>query len=158
MIANDIGGFHTDAATPERKSLMQMKNLTSEEQQRLWKLDEPPTRRILLWGLDGRNNPCLLILYGIQEFERDLFASRRSYRAYGHLLKPEVCYTHYAVFHGTGGHLPSIPNTYFFREKNLLCYAKGYKTAHRYWDYDRNSRTWQPRVDIDKKYIIPEIA
>ena len=53
MIANDIGGFHTDAATPERKSLMQMKNLTSEEQQRLWKLDEPPTRRILLWGLDG---------------------------------------------------------------------------------------------------------
>ena len=156
MIANDIGGFHTDAATPERKSLMQMKNLTSEEQQRLWKLDEPPTRRILLWGLDGRNNPCLLILYGIQEFERDLFASRRSYRAYGHLLKPEVCYTHYAVFHGTGGHLPSIPNTYFFREKNLLCYAKGYKTAHRYWDYDRNSRTWQPRVDIDKKYIIPE--
>lgn len=31
-----------------------MRNLTSEEQQRLWKPDEPPVRKILLWGLDSK--------------------------------------------------------------------------------------------------------
>lgn len=133
-----------------------MKNLTTEEQQRLWKLEEPPIRKILLWGLDGRKNPCLLILYGEQEFERDLYASRNSYYAEAHLLKPMVVYTNYAVFHGTGGHLPSIPNTYFFKEKNLLCYMKGYKTARRYWEYDRNGTGWYQRIDIDEKYIIQE--
>ena len=46
------------------------------------------------------------------------------------LLKPVIAYTHYAVFHGINGHLPSIPNTYYYEEQNLLCYTKGYKTAH----------------------------
>ena len=132
-----------------------MKNLTSEEQQRLWKLDEPPTRRILLWGLDSKKNPCLLILYGKQEIEQELKLSPRSYYPDTYLLKPTVKYTNYAVFHGINGHLPSIPNTYYYEDKNLLCYTKGYKTAHRYWDYDRRTG-WQEYIDIDEKYIIKE--
>ncbi len=132
-----------------------MKNLTSEEQRRLWKLEEPPTRRILLWGLDSQDNPCLLILYGKQEVERELRSYPRSYSPDAYLLKPTVTYTNYAVFHGTNGHLPSIPNTYYCEEKDVLCYSKGYKTANRYWDY--NQRTgWQQYMDIDEKYIIKD--
>lgn len=132
-----------------------MKNLTSEEQQRLWRLDEPPIRKLLLWGFDKHNNPCLLILYGKQEIERELRTSPRSYYPEAYLLKPTVTYTQYAVFHGTNGHLPSIPNTSYCEEKNLLCYTKGYKTAHRYWDYD-NRTGWQQCIDIDETYIIKE--
>lgn len=132
-----------------------MKNFTSEEQQRLWKLDEPPIRKILLWGLDSQNNPCLLILYGIQEIERELRSSPRSYYADAYLLKPNVTYTKYAMFHGINGHLPSIPNTYYCEEKNVLCYSKGYKTARRYWDYD-SATGWQQYLEIDKQYIIQE--
>jgi len=132
-----------------------MKNLTSEEQQRLWKLDEPPTRKILLWGLDSQKNPCLLILYGKQEFERGLKSSPRSYYTDAHLLKPIVVYTNYTVFHGINGHLPSIPNTYYYKEKDLLCYTKGHKTAYISWDYDRRTG-WHQNLQIDKKYIINE--
>lgn len=132
-----------------------MKNLTSEEQQRLWKLDEPPIRKILLWGLDNQKNPCLLILYGKQEVDQELKSSPRSYYTEAYLLKPTVTYTNYAVFHGINGHLPSIPNTYYCEEKNLLYYTKGYKTAHRYWNYDRRTG-WQECIDIDEKYIIEE--
>ena len=132
-----------------------MRNLTSEEQQRLWKPDEPPVRKILLWGLDSKKNPCLLILYGKQEVEQELKYSPRSHYTEAYLLKPMVTYTNYAVFHGTNGHLPSIPNTYYCEDKNLLCYTKGYKTAHRYWDYDRRTG-WQEYIDIDEKYIIKE--
>ncbi len=132
-----------------------MRNLTSEEQKRLWKLDEPPTRKILLWGLDRQKNPCLLILYGKHEVEETLKSSPRSYHAEAYLLKPTVTYTNYTVFHGINGHLPSIPNTYYFEEKKLLCYMKGYKTAHTYWDYNRTTG-WQNRTEIDGQYIINE--
>ncbi len=131
-----------------------MKNLTSEEQ-RLWKLDEPPIRKILLWGRDGEGNPCLLVLYGEQEVEREVRSSPNSYYAEAYVLKPTVEYTHYAIFYGKNGHLPSIPNTYYYKEKKLLCYTRGYKSANRYWDYD-DERGWEQRVDIDKKYIIDE--
>lgn len=132
-----------------------MKNLTSEEQQRFWKPDELPVRKILLWGLDSQKNPCLLILYGQHEAERELRPSHHSYYRDGYLLKPTVTYTNYTVFHGVNGHLPSIPSTHYFKEKNLLCYNKGYKTAHSYWDYDRRTG-WHERLEIDKKYIIKE--
>lgn len=132
-----------------------MRNLTSEEQQRLWKLDEPPARKILLWGLDSKKNPCLLILYGKQEVEQELKPSPRSYYTEAYLLNPMVTYTNYAVFHGINGHLPSIPNTYYYEEKNLLCYIRGYKTADGEWDY--NDKTgWQYYVEIDPEYIIQE--
>lgn len=131
-----------------------MKNLTSEEQ-RLWKLDEPPIRKLLLWGRDREGDPCLLILYGEQEVEREIRSSPNSYYAEAYVLKPTVEYTHYAVFSGKNGHLPSIPNTYYFKEKELLCYTKGYKTANRYWDYD-SSTGWEQHCDIDKKYMINE--
>ena len=103
-----------------------MKNLTAEEQQRLWKLDEPPTCKILLWGLDSKKNPCLLILYGKQEVEREIKPymyghTPRSYYADAYVLKPTVVYTNYAVFHGINGHLPSIPNTYYYKTKNMFC-------------------------------------
>ena len=94
-----------------------MRNLTSEEQRRIWKLEEPPVRKILLWGLDNQKNPCLLILYGEHKIERNLRSSRDYYSPQENLLSPTVAYTHYAVFHGTNGHLPSIPNTYFYRSE-----------------------------------------
>ncbi len=132
-----------------------MNNLTSEEQQRLWKLDKSPIRKILLWGLDSKKNPCLLILYGKQEVERELRSRPRSYYADAYLLKPTITYTHYAVFHGINGHLPSIPNTYYSEEKNLLYQIKGYRTANIYWDYNR-STGWHECINIDEKYIIKE--
>ena len=132
-----------------------MNNLTSEEQQRLWKLDEAPIRKILLWGLDSQKNPCLLILYGKQEVERELRSSPRSYYVDAYLLKPCVTYTKYAVFHGTNGHLPSIPNTYYWEEQHLLCYPKGYKTADISWEYDRRTG-YQRIVDVDPQYIIED--
>lgn len=130
-----------------------MNNLTSEEQQRLWKLDEPPVRKVLLWGLDSQKNPCLLILYGKQEVERELKSSPRSYYTEAYLLEPTVTYTNYAVFHGLNGHLPSIPNTYYWEEQNLLCYTKGHKTADISWDYDRRTG-WQQKITVNPKYII----
>lgn len=133
-----------------------MRNLTSEEQQRLWKRDEPPVRKIMLWALDSKKNPCLVILYGEQEVEQELKRTPRSYYTEAYLLEPTVTYTNYAVFHGINGHLPSIPNTYYYEEKNLLCYIKGYKTAARYWDYNRGTGYWHERVEIDPEYIIEE--
>lgn len=133
-----------------------MRNLTSEEQKRLWKLSEPPIRKILLWGLDSQKNPCLLILYGKQKVSETLKSSSRYYYSTeAYLLEPTVTYTHYAVFHGINGHLPSIPKTYYHEEKNLLCYIRGYKTAHSYWDYNHGNG-WKWHVDIDDKYIIRE--
>lgn len=130
-----------------------MRNLTSEEQQRLWKLDEPPIRQLLFWGLDSKKNPCLLILYGEQKIDQELRS--RSYYVGAYLLNPTVTYTKYAIFHGINGHLPSIPNTYYFKAKDLLCYRKGYKTAYRHWEYNRGTG-WHEYIDIDKKYIIKE--
>lgn len=138
-----------------KEMLTMMKKLTSEEQQRLWKLDEPPIRRIMLWGRDSKKDPCLLILYGEHKVEREIKSSPRSYYTEAYVLKPTVAYTHYAIFHGKNGHLPSIPNTHYYKKKNLLCYTYGYKTAHRYWDYN-NSTGWEYYEEIDKQYIIDE--
>lgn len=131
-----------------------MKELTLEEKQRLWKLDTNPIRRILLWGLDGKKNPCLLILFGEQEFQREIKSSPRSYYAEAYLLKPTVEYTKYVVFHGMNGHLPSIPNLYYYKEDNILCYVAGYKSASGYWEYNHNG--WYLHREIDPKYIINE--
>lgn len=130
------------------------KDLTPGEKQRLWKLENEPVRKILVWGFDSQKNPCLLILYGVQEFEQKVKPS--SYYSYNdyHLLKPVVAYNKYTVFHGMNGHLPSIPNTHYLKEDNLLCYSKGYKTAYKGWDYNKETGSWYMYTDIDKKYII----
>lgn len=132
-----------------------MKNLTSEEKKRLWKREENPIRKILLWGLDNQRNLCLLILYGEQKFEREIKLYPNSYYAEAYLLKPSVVYTKYAVFHGINGHLPSIPNTYYSKDNNLLCYKRGYLTADRNWYYDHKTG-YKMRLDINEKYIIKE--
>lgn len=128
-------------------------NLTPEERQRLWKLENEPVRKILLLGHDSQKNPCLLILYGIQEFEQKVQSSSYAYFDY-HLLKPVVTYTKYVVFHGMNGHLPSIPDTYYLKEDDMLCYKKGYKIAYKTWDYSQETGSWYAHVDIDSKYII----
>lgn len=133
------------------------KNLTSEEQQRLWKPDELPVRKILLLGFDRQKNPCLLILYGKHKAEREIKPNPRSYYREAYVLKPTVVYTRYAVFHGTNGHLPSIPNTYYCEEKDLLCHPKGLKTAKETWEYNRETGYYEQHiVEMDKKYIIQE--
>lgn len=130
-----------------------MKNLTLQEKQRLWKQSKNPIRKILLWGLDSKKNPCLLILYGEQKFEREIKSSPNSYYTEAYILEPAVVYTNYTIFHGVNGHLPSIPNTYYDKENNILCYMKGYKTAYEHWYYDRTTG-YRKVLDIDKKYII----
>ncbi len=130
-----------------------MKELTPQEQQRLWKNSVPPVRKIILWGKDEKENPCLLILYGQQKVEREVKTS--SYYV-NYLLEPLVVYTHYAVFHGINGHLPSIPNLYYDLNKDILCYKRGYKTARSHWDYDQKTRKYIYNLDIDEKYIIKE--
>ncbi len=132
-----------------------MKNLTLQEKQRLWKQSINPIRKILLWGLDSKKNPCLLILYGEQKFEREIKSSPNSYYTEAYILEPIVTYTNYTIFHGVNGHLPSIPNTYYEKENNVLCYMKGYKTAYEHWYYDRTTG-YRKVLEIDKKYIIKE--
>ena len=143
----------------ERKSFTVMKNfklekdLTPDEKQRLWKLENEPVRKILLWGLDSQENPCLLILYGVQEFEQKVQPSSYYYNDY-HLLKPVVSYTKYAIFRGMNGHLPSIPGTHYCKDDNVLCSSKGYKVAYKGWNYNYETSSWYMYTEIDKKYII----
>ncbi len=138
----------------KKKNIKLEKDLTPDEKQRLWKLENEPVRKILLWGTDSQKNPCLLILYGIQEFEQKVKPS--SYYAYSdyHLLKPVVSYTKYAIFHGMNGHLPSVPDTYYIQRDDMLCYANGYKTAYKGWNYDPEKNSWFMYADVDKKYVI----
>lgn len=133
-----------------------MKNLTPEEQKRLWKRDANPIRKILLWGQDSQKNPCLLVLYGEQKAEQEIKSSPRSYYVEAYILEPVVTYTHYAVFHGVNGHLPSIPNTYYDREDNFLCHRRGYNTSHNRWEYDKVERRYRQHLIVDEKYVIKE--
>lgn len=129
-----------------------MNDLTLEEKQRLWKADTNPVRKIFLWGFDSKKNPCLLILLGEQEFQREIRTSSSSYYASAYLLKPVVVYTKYVIFHGMNGHLPSIPDIYYSKESNLLCYTAGYKSATGEWYNDKDGWHWQ--LKIDPKYNI----
>ena len=56
-----------------------MRNLTPEEQKRLWKKSTEseiePVRKILLWGKDAEKNNCLLILFGTQHFQETFESS-----------------------------------------------------------------------------------
>lgn len=140
----------------ERKGFMTMKTLTPQEQQRLWKQNPNPIRKILLWGKDSEKNPCLLILYGQHRTEREIRSRSHSYYPDAYLLEPTVTYTHYAVFHGINGHLPSIPNTYYNPEDDLLCYRRGYITAKINWKWDNEASHYRRFVEIDEKYIIKE--
>lgn len=133
-----------------------MRNLTPEEKKRLWKKtlysDNEPIRKILLWGKDGENNYCLVVLYGIQHFQETLKDSRGWYTE-GHLLRPTVVYTQYAIFRGMNGHLPSIPNVYIDMEKNLLCSKRGYKIAQKSWDWNKETHHYDLNVKIDPQYV-----
>lgn len=131
---------------------MGQKQLTEEEQKRLWKQEEPPIRIIKLWGKDSQNNYCVLLLLGEQEFGKEV-------DYYMHLLKPEITYTHYAVFHGVGEHLPSNFNINFVigkAGKKIVCYERGYNTAKVKWDYDRQTRRYDRYYEVDEKYIVKE--
>ncbi|MCI8341854.1 MAG: hypothetical protein HFE62_01355 [Firmicutes bacterium] len=133
-----------------------MKKLTPQEQQRIWKQDTNPVRKILLWGFDSEKNPCLLILYGEQKTEREIKSSPRAYYAEAYLLEAVVRYSHYAVFHGVNGHLPSVPNVYYSKEENILCHKRGFNMATRRWEYDNKTRRYKQVLDIDEKYIVKE--
>ena len=133
-----------------------MSEITEEQKQRLYKQCTEPIRKIMLWGKDKEENHCLLVLYGEQEFEKEVKRSARSYYEEAYLLKPDVTYTHYAVFHGSNEHFPSIPNTYYRKEQELLCYKKGYRTAKRRWDYDRETHRYWETLIVDDRYIVKE--
>lgn len=133
-----------------------MSEITEEQKQRLYKQYTEPIRKIMLWGKDKKGNHCLLMLYGKHEFDKPVKRSERSYYTEGYLLKPDITYTHYAVFHGSNEHLPSIPNTYYRKKQELLCYKKGYRTAKRRWDYDRETRRYWETLIVDDRYIVKE--
>ncbi len=139
-----------------QKNFVLMSKITEEQKQRLYKPCTEPIRKIMLWGKDKEENHCLLVLYGKHEFDKPVKCSERSYYEEGHLLKSDITYTHYAVFHGNNKHLPSIPNTYYKKEQELLCYKKGYRTAKRRWDYDRETRRYWETLIVDDRYIVKE--
>lgn len=139
-----------------QKEFVLMSEITEEQKQRLSKQYTKPIRKIMLWGKDSEGNHSLLVLYGEQQFEKEVKSSPRSYYLEGYLLKSDISYTHYAVFHGINEHLPSIPNTYYRKEQKLLCYKKGYKTAKHQWNYDRETRRYQEVLIVDDKYIVKE--
>lgn len=138
-----------------QKNFVLKSELTEEQKQRFWKNGEP-LRKIMLWGKDNEENHSLLILYGTQATEKQVKVAPNYYWAEGILLNPVVKYTHYAVFHGEKEHLPSIPNTYYYMEDELLCYKRGYKTAKEKWDYDRQQRRYIKHLIVDDKYIVKE--
>lgn len=139
-----------------QKKFVLMSEITEEQKQRLYKQYTEPIRKIMLWGKDKKGNHCLLMLYGKHEFDKPVKRSERSYYTEGYLLKPDITYTHYAVFHGSNEHLPSIPNTYYRKKQELLCYKKGYRTAKRRWDYDRETRRYWETLIVDDRYIVKE--
>ncbi len=139
-----------------QKNFVLMSKITEEQKQRLYKPCTEPIRKIMLWGKDKEENHCLLVLYGKHEFDKPVKHSERSYYAEAYLLKPDITYTHYAVFHGNNKHFPSIPNTYYRKEQELLCYKKGYRKAKRRWDYDRETRRYCETLIVNDRYIVKE--
>lgn len=106
---------------------------------RLWKLDDPPIRNIILWGYDTiSKNPSLLILYGEQKF---LTVSRYD----GNTLSDNVNYTKYAIFKGINGHIPPIPKVRIFKdyndtfEKSEMFY-KNDLSANDFWSWKWNKK------------------
>lgn len=131
---------------------MAQKQLTEEEKRRLWRQEGEPIRTIKLWGKDSEGNNCMLLLYGKQEFQKKI-------DYYAHLLNPIVKYTHYAVFHGIGKHLPSTPTTYIVEgenQKKVLCNIKGYRTAKKKWNYNKQTRRYDIIYEVDERYIVKE--
>ncbi|MDP4181062.1 MAG: hypothetical protein Q8942_08220, partial [Bacillota bacterium] len=72
---------------------------------RYWKKEYNPLRQILIWGWDENNNPSFMVLYGLHEFEQRKNSLRDGLI---YTLRDYVTYNSYAVFKGSGGHLPSF--------------------------------------------------
>lgn len=133
------------------------RKLSPEEQKRFVRNGyQKPVRQILLWGQDQKANPCLLILYGEQEPEYIVNHSRYSWNIDGYVLQSTVDYTHYAVFHGKNGHLPSIPSVNYLKDSNALCTRKGYHRSGIEWEWNNEERHYIQKRIIDPKYKIQE--
>lgn len=133
------------------------RELTPEERERFWGVEQKPVRQISLWGKDSENNPCRIILYG--EHQAELKKVRKSYYYdvfEGYVLDKNVKYTHYAIFYGVNGHLPSTVKTYYHVDTNTLYTQKGYKEAQTYWDWNSNNYTYTKKLRFDSKYKIEE--
>lgn len=133
------------------------RELSPEEQKRfVGNGYQKPVRQIMLWGKDKKANPCLLILYGEQEPEFLINRSRYSWNVDGYVLRKTVDYTHYAVFHGMNGHLPSIPCVNYIKGSNVLCTRKGYRESVIEWEWNSEERYYEQHRNPDKKYKIKE--
>lgn len=77
---------------------------------KIWHKAVEPYRRLVLWGWDNDNNPSFLMLYGKHEFadEDSEYDEDIGMERYTNVLENEVEYTHYIVFSGENGHLPSF--------------------------------------------------
>ena len=120
---------------------------------------QKPVRQIMLWGKDQKANPCLLILYGEQEPEYIVNHSRYSWNIDGYVLQQTVDYTHYAVFHGMNGHLPSIPSVNYIKDSKdsyALCTRKGYRTSVVEWEWNNQERNYITKRKVNEKYKIKE--
>lgn len=142
------------------QNYVMMDSLTPQEKLRVSKQASEPIRKILLWGKDSEQNICLIILFGKHKFEKAVRTSSNYYWNDASLLTPCVTYSHYAVFHGVGEHLPSIPNIYYSDKKSekgsLLCYRRGYNTAKTDWRYNSQARCYIQYFEVDEKYIVKE--
>lgn len=108
----------------------------SKPQNKIWKMEYPPLRKIILWGRDKDNNPGFLFLYGDHNFQQDK-------KSYNYILDDFVNYTDYAIFSGKQGHLPSfesvkIMSGYNYEKKknvNEMYYKVG---IINWWDKDEH--------------------
>lgn len=77
---------------------------------KIWHKAIEPYRRLVLWGWDNDNNPSFLMLYGKHGFqdEDSEYDEDAGIERYTNVLEDEVEYTHYIVFSGENGHLPSF--------------------------------------------------
>lgn len=132
-------------------------NFISEDA-KLWKLDYPPIRNIILWGYNTINkNPSLLFLYGEHQFS-NVSDNRK-------LLADDVEYTNYAIFEGRNGHMPPIPKTLIFTNYNEQLinsnmYYKSDISKSDFWLWRYNKKEFSGRLvesykKLNKKIKIP---
>lgn len=104
----------------------------TEQYDKRYGREDPPTRQFYFWGWDKNHNPAFLVLYGEHKFKES--------RSGDNLLEDQVVYTEYMVFQGQEGHFPSfeavkIWNRYDYntrKYKKNMYYKKDVR-GYSYW-------------------------
>jgi len=126
----------------EKKPLADLINEPNARQDKNYKritnYDYFPLRKLLFWGVDEKNNPSFLILYGNHKFNTNSSGQK--------VLECDVTYTDYAIFRGKEGHFPSFESVKILDawsgNKNIKVKKMFFKkdVKDRYYWYDSDSK------------------